>query len=592
MKIAHKLSWDLGKFYNNENDPKIASDAKLLGKLCKQFEKKYKTDQSWLENPDALRKALDDYEKLVAISSGPKPLMYFWYRLSLNSNDSKSRALLTKYHNEVIHNVNRIKFFELNLSKIPKDTYLKFIRDLKLSAYKQYLKRLFREAKYMLSEKEEQIISLFQISSHDKWVDLTEKLLTEEFVYSGGKKISLAEAEEKISESNLKTRRILYKNVNVIYKKISDVAEAEINSICLRKKVTDDLRKFARPQDETIISYHNTPLEIDMMTKTVTSAFKISHDFYNLKKRILGLPFLKYEDRSAAIGHIKWKANYHESSRIVQNALGKVSPEFENIFSQIAKSGRIDALPRIGKSGGAYCSSSITTPTMILLNFTPSMHSTMTLGHEIGHAIHTECSRKMRPLYASYTTSTAEVASTLFENFVFDELISGLSPYERVVARHNRINAQISTIFRQIACFNFEVDMHNAIREKGALSKKELSALMVKHMQSYLGPAFKITEDDGYHFVRWSHIRRFFYVYSYAYGAILSTVMYENLKNDSSYLHDINKFLSAGSSLDPNELFRSIGLNTERKEIWQNGVQKIEREIDILRSEAKKNHFI
>jgi oligoendopeptidase F len=141
------------------------------------------------------------------------------------------------------------------------------------------------------------------------------------------------------------------------------------------------------------------------------------------------------------------------------------------------------------------------------------------------------------------------VASTLFENFAFEEVLKTLSEEEKVIALHDRIMDDVQTIFRQIALFNFEVEMHTIVKEKGALSREQLAALMNKHMKAYLGPVFELTEDDGYFFVYWSHIRRFFYVYSYAYGQIVSKALYKKYQEDPRYLKKIEEFLRAGESL-------------------------------------------
>ena len=203
----------------------------------------------------------------------------------------------------------------------------------------------------------------------------------------------------------------------------------------------------------------------------------------------------------------------------------------------------------------------------------------MTFGHEMGHAINSELSKSQTPLYEGYTISVAEVASTLFENFVFEEIFQTLSAKEKIIALHDRIQDDIQTIFRQIACFNFEVELHRTIRVKGSLSKEEIGALLNKHMSAYLGPRFKMTELDGYFFVSWSHIRRFFYVYSYAYGQLISKALYKKYQTDKNYIGEIKKFLSAGGSKSPEDIFRDIGIDTTKPDFFIAGLKSIEEDI-------------
>jgi oligoendopeptidase F len=165
---------------------------------------------------------------------------------------------------------------------------------------------------------------------------------------------------------------------------------------------------------------------------------------------------------------------------------------------------------------------------------------------------------------------------------VFEEIFETLSAKEKIIALHDRIQDDVQTIFRQIACFNFETELHKTIRLKGSLSKEEIGALLNKHMSAYLGPKFKLTELDGYFFVNWSHIRRFFYVYSYGYGQLISKALYKKYKEDKKYIHQIKKFLSAGGSKSPEDIFKDIGINTTKPDFFESGLKSIEQDIERL----------
>lgn len=149
----------------------------------------------------------------------------------------------------------------------------------------------------------------------------------------------------------------------------------------------------------------------------------------------------------------------------------------------------------------------------------------------------------------------------------------------------------ISTIFRQIACFNFELELHENIRKEGQVNRSAIAKLLQKHMRAYTGKSMEVTEDDGYFYVTWSHIRRFFYVYSYAYGQIVSRALYEKWKSDSSYSKKIEQFLSAGRSMSPKDIFKSIGITID-KTFFETGLKAIEADIIKLEKLAKKHKKI
>jgi oligoendopeptidase F len=110
---------------------------------------------------------------------------------------------------------------------------------------------------------------------------------------------------------------------------------------------------------------------------------------------------------------------------------------------------------------------------------------------------------------------------------------------------------------------------------------------MQKNLKSYVGKEVEVTEDDGYFYVYWSHIRRFFYVYSYAYGQLISRAMYEKWKTDPSYAKKVEQFLSAGKSKSPKDIFASIGIKTD-KAFFEQGLKAIEADVIKLEKMAKK----
>jgi oligoendopeptidase F len=107
-------------------------------------------------------------------------------------------------------------------------------------------------------------------------------------------------------------------------------------------------------------------------------------------------------------------------------------------------------------------------------------------------------------------------------------------------------------------------------------------------MTAYLGPKFKLTELDGYFFVNWGHIRRFFYVYSYGYGQLISKALYKKYKEDKNYITEIKKFLSAGGSKSPEDTFKDIGIDTSKPDFFVRGLQSIEDDIKRLESLVTK----
>lgn len=583
----NKKNWDLGLLYDSKNDPQIEKDLLTIELAVGSFENNYKNNKAYLSDEDVLFEALTEYEKLEGMPQGAKPIMYFHYLSDLNGADQEVVARLSVLQQRYTKISNKLLFFPLSFNTLSQDMQKKFLESDKLVHFRYWLKTLFEHAKYRLSEPEEKILNLKSLPGYELWVTGQERLLNSQMVNFKGKKIPIAEAHMKISDLSKADRYALHGSMMEIQKGIAAFAESEINAVVIDKKIDDELRGFKEPYSATILGYQNNEKAIINFVDTVTKHFSISHRFYALKSKLLKMPKLTYADRSAKVGTATSKYDFEKSIGVLSRAFRSVDPEFENILQKFGANGQIDAYSKKGKTGGAYCSSSIGLPTYVLLNHVDSVDSVMTFGHEMGHAINSELSKSQTPLYEGYTTSVAEVASTLFENFVFEEIFETLSEKEKIIALHDRIQDDVQTIFRQIACFNFETELHKTIRIKGSLSKEEIGSLLNKHMATYLGPKFKLTELDGYFFVNWSHMRRFFYVYSYGYGQLISKALYKKYKEDKRYINEIKKFLSAGGSKSPEDIFKDIGIDTTKPDFFVSGLKSIDEDIKKLEKLVK-----
>src|SRR3990172_7032254 len=583
-----KNNWDLSLFYKSHHDLKIEKDLKSIEKMCLFFDRSYQNKTDYLKTEKVLAKALLRYEKLSAVLSGAKPIIYFHYVTALNSSDHFAEAALNRMSLRLTDSTNKLLFFDLKIGKIDKKTQTKFLKSKILLPYRYFLKRIFEISKYNWTEPEEKILNLKNLPARQLWSQGADKLLNTKTVRFQGKEIPMAEAMSMVSSLPTKSRRHLHSEIVRTFKSISHFAESEINALYIDKKINDSLRGFKEPYEGTILGYENDLPTVLNLVESVTKNFKISQRFYKLKAKLLKVPYLTYADRAASVGSIKTKFTFEDCVVLLRKAFGKLGDQYLEVLDRMLSNGQIDVYPKKGKDSGAFCSSSINNPTMVFLNHISNFNSVKTFGPEMGHAIHAEFSKKQRPFYDNHTISVAEVASILFENFVFEEIFEKLSPKEKIIALHNRINDEINTVFRQIACFNWELEMHKEIRAKGSITKEEIAKLHNKHMESYIGKIIKMKEEDGYFFVTWSHIRRHFYVYSYAYGNLISSAIYARVRANPNYMKEVEKFLSAGGSKSPSDIFLDMGIDTTKPEFFTEGLKNIEKDIKKLEQLTKK----
>jgi len=581
--MRHRV-WDLTPLFKNDTDPAIEKKRKITEKLSYNFINKWKHRKDYLNNPRILRAALDDYEKWKRkCGSEGDEGYYFWLRSAQDQNNPVLKAILNtiEYISKKIEN--DIQFFHLRIARIPEKKQKMFLNYPGLEKYKHYLERLFKESKYLLGENEEKIINLKSSTSHFNWVRMTSSFLSREerSVLSEEDKKQNKNFSELISLMNSKNKKVrdsAARAFNDILSKHADVAEAEINSVLANKMVDDELRKMPRPDTARHVSDDIETKVVDTIIETVCNHFDISSKYYSLKAKLLKVKKLKYHERNVEFGNITKRYTYSDSVEIIRNVLQKLDARFYNIFMKFIDNKQIDVYPKKNKVSGAFCAHNlISQPTYILLNHTDKLNDVLTFAHEVGHGINNELIKeKQNSLNFGTPLSTAEVASTFMEDFVLAEILKNADDELRLSIMMMKLNDDISTIFRQAACYRFEQELHTAFRQKGYLSKDEIGLMFQKHMSAYMGKAVEQSPGSENWWIYWSHIRSFFYVYSYASGLLISKSLQNSYRQDKGFIEKIISFLSAGLSDSPENIFKKLGIDITDTNFWEAGIKEVE----------------
>ena len=593
MEKKYKTTWDLSHLYSSITDPQIEKDLALMERLYKAFEKKYKGRNDVVKSEKKLLALLTEYEVLSEKMEKVYPYIYAFLLKDTNRSDEAVQAFMSKMHERIVDASNHLIFFRLLIGSIAPPLRKKYLKSKLLSKYHYFLKRSFERSEYDLSEPEEKILSLLSLPANSLWVRGVEKVVSEKTVQHKGEQIPLSAARSLIMDLSTQDERYeLYKKTIEKLKESAEFATAELNAIYTHKKIIDNLRKLKRPYSQTLRAHQISEQTLDTLRMVAKKYEKITQTFFKLKAELLGLDILKYSDRHASIGKTESSFPFNKSVEIVSSAFEKIGPWYKDTFHSYLNNGQIDAFPRKGKPGGAYCSGGRGRPTYILLNHVDKLDSVATMAHEMGHAFHGEMSATQGVLYSGYSTAVAEVASTLFENIVFEEAQQNLSTKEKVIALHDRIVDDLRVVFMQIAGFNIELEIHEMVRNKGNVSTQDILGVMKKHMEGYLGPACPVSLEDGYSFVDWKHLRLSFYMYTYAYGQLVSKALYAQYKKDPTFWKKIEQFLSAGGSKSPEQIFKDIGIDTSKPEFFELGIKKIGEDVKKLRELAKKEGMI
>lgn len=571
------ITWDLNDLYKNPDDPAIERDLTDAQERARTFEQNYRGQLRQGITPRALSGALSELEGIY--EQMDKPLIYASLLHAADTQDPRHGALLqaTQERNTQIRQ--HLLFFELEWMDLPEENARQLIQSPEVARYRHYLEkaRLFRPHK--LSEPEEKILDLKANTSTRSFQRLFDEVVSGLTLKVGrGKRASrltLDRALAMLHEPDRTTRKSAAKAITQTLRGNARVLTYIFNTLVLDHKINDQLRKFPSPMHSRHLANEIEPATVEALMTACEGAHDIVQDYYQLKKRLLGLRTLYDYDRYAPLFEALPKCEWPQGQRIVLEAYRDFSPEVAKIVSEFFEKRWIDAEVRFGKTGGAFSASTVpSVHPYILMNYTDKMRDVMTLAHELGHGIHQYLSRRVGYLQADTPLTMAETASTFGEILTFRKLLKDTQdPNVKLALLCGKLEDSFATIFRQIVLTRFEQKLHEARRRQGELPPERIGDLWIEANQPMFNGSVRLTDDYRWWWLYISHfIHVPFYCYAYAFGELLVLALYQKyLREGEAFVPQYVQLLSAGGSDNPQKLLAPLGVNTSDPAFWNSG---------------------
>ena len=359
------------------------------------------------------------------------------------------------------------------------------------------------------------------------------------------------------------------------------------NTLAKDKEISDRWRGFKDVAESRHLSNKVEAPVVDALVAAVRESYpQLSHRYYRMKARWLGMAKLSHWDRNAPLPEkpervIAWP----EAREMVLSAYGGFAPEMAGIAAKFFDNGWIDAPVRPGKSPGAFAHPTVPSAhPYVLLNYQGKSRDVMTLAHELGHGVHQVLAAQQGPLLSQTPLTLAETASVFGEMLTFQALLKGATDArERKALIAGKVEDMLNTVVRQIAFYSFERKVHEA-RANGELTSEDLNKFWMEIQYESLGDG--IDFKPGYE-VFWTYIPHFihspFYVYAYAFGDCLVNSLYALYQEaHPGFVQKYFAMLMAGGSKHHSELLAPFGLDASKPEFWKKGLSVIAGMIDEL----------
>lgn len=596
--------WDLTQYYNDLNDPRIQSDLKSAKDLVDNYAKKFAGKIADLTATE-LNNAFIEVEKISIQVSKPSYYLHLLYEAG--SDVEGQMEAISKLQSMVDEQTtmisNELTFFDVELAK--RDDLKSLIDSSELSNYKHYLRTTFENAKYILSEEVEKVLSLKSLTSADAWsrlyTDQKAKIEVELEIYGNKKKYNVPGLMDLMKNSDRKIRATAFEALSYSFSQTEELVLEAYNNIIMDKKIMDGLRGYGNAEQSKLISNQVSQSFVDSLVKTAQDKVGLLQRYYRMKMDILKINDAKWYDSYSSLnfeGLEEKSYSWEECKQIVVENFTAFHPRFGAIAQEAFDKNWLDAGLRKRKYGGAFMSNFAPGyHPVILCNYKNKLTDISTVAHEMGHLVHSILTDESQTLLnTNYTLSMAEIASLCCETVVFEKMyndipddLSGKKLKLKLMCE--KVEEEFLNIYvGGVGRYTFESKMHKNYREQGAISKEQVRELWIQeHYKNLFGDIFDYTGCE-YSWQSVAHFTYMFYNYVYASGLLTSNAIYNVVKNDEAKKSIYLEILSAGGSDSPANLLGKLGLDIESPEFWQIGFDLSEKrllEAERLWSEIK-----
>ncbi len=577
--------WNLKDLYSDIESKELKSDIKNLAEQCKAFSTQYANKIGELSATN-LFTAIKKYDELSDL--GGKIMSFAFLNYCTQVSDEKAQSFYQNMEEQINEITQQLIFFSLELNNIEDSKIESLLRDDQLKFYTPFIKNSRVWKKYQLSQKEEEIIHEKSLSSRSAWVklfDQTDAGLRFPFKENN---LTVSEIFNKFSSANANDRKLAADSIGETLENNISTFAFITNTLIKEKELEDKRRGLKEPISSQNLSNLIEDEVVETLMNTVKANYpKLSHRYYKIKAKMLGMDKLNYWDRNASLSqdedkYIPWQ----NAKETVLESYHKFSPELSKIVQMFFDQNWVDAEPKQGKMGGAFSHSTVPScHPYIMMNYHGKTRDVMTLAHELGHGVHQWLSRQQGSLMSGTPLTLAETASVFGEQLTFRALIEKeKDPKKKKLLIAGKVEDMLNTVVRQIAMCEFEKQLH-AERKKGEISPNRIGEIWMKAQVESFGDY--VVVDDRYKNY-WSYIPHFvhtpFYVYAYAFGDCLVNSLYsvyESGKVDN-FEQKYLTMLKAGGSLRYKELLAPFKLDPSQNTFWQQGLDVISSFIDML----------
>ncbi|MBF9045213.1 M3 family oligoendopeptidase [Rhodobacterales bacterium HKCCE4037] len=578
--------WDLSDLYEGQDAAALKRDLDWLEEACRSFAEDYEGKLADLDAAGLLECTLR-YEKIDVIAG--RIMSFAGLRYYQKTTDGERAKFMSDMQDKITTFTTPLVFFSLEFNRIEDAHYDAMMAEsAELARYKPVFDRMRAMKPYQLSDELEKFLHDKSVVGASAWNKLFDEQIAGLSFEVDGERLGIEATLNLLTDSDRATREAGARALAAKFEETAPLFARIHNTLTKEKEIHDRWRGLPSPQMGRHLANHVEPEVVEALRNAVVAAYpRLSHRYYKLKAKWMGLDTLEVWDRNAPLPMEETRiVGWDEARRVVSEAYAAFDPRMEELARPFFTDGWIDAGVKEGKAPGAFAHPTVSdVHPYVMLNYLGKPRDVMTLAHELGHGVHQRLAAGQGELLSSTPLTLAETASVFGEMLTFRKMLSeAKDDAAKKVMLAGKVEDMINTVVRQIAFYDFECKLHEA-RRGGELTVDDINALWMSVQGESLGPVFNFME--GYE-TFWAYIPHFvhspFYVYAYAFGDGLVNALYAVYAEEGSEGFEEKYFdmLKAGGSKHHKELLAPFGLDASDPAFWDKGLSMIEGFIDEL----------
>jgi pepF/M3 family oligoendopeptidase len=597
--LGHLPHWDLSNVYPALDDRKFKKDVKKVQGLLDDLDQ-FMTDKKIAKGGLVAGPAVDLSEMARGYLDRMNALLRLYGTLrayvssfiETDSYNTEAKRIMSELEMLRVRLKRQGVLFQGWIGGISQDSEL-LPEMLKLGGppaeHSFYIRETAEQSRFLMSEDEETLASELSLSGSSAWQKLQGVVTSQlkvPFEKDGKTEdLPIAVIINLRGDPDRDVRRRAYEAELAAWERVSEPLAACLNGVkgsvitlFKRRGREDALHQVldqARIQRDTL----------EAMMDAMRNYFPAFRRYWKSKASRLGHEQLPWWDLWAPIGKSEKRYSFDEARDFILDHFSQFSDRLVSLSKRAFENRWIDAEPRDGKGGGAFCMNvPAVDESRILCNFDGSLDQLQTIAHELGHAYHNECLVGKTILQRETPMTLAETASLFCQTIITDAALSQATEVEEELAILENFLIDSSQVVVDITSrYLFETEVFER-RATSELSVADFCEIMSRAQLDTYGDGL---DPDYLHPYMWTWKPHYyipdlsFYNFPYAFGLLFSLGLYAIYQErGKEFLKEYDELLSSTGEGTAADLAARFDIDIRKGSFWEGSLKLIEERID------------